>query len=127
MQTQGSVAVVKKRAATVVLECGDSGVEVEALLDTGAEVSVVKMEVVKASGWRVEAGSVRVLEGIASGASQVPVRGQVVVAVRVAGTDVEGEMVAQVVDRLPPGFPQVLVGLDTLAANRWSVVWTNDG
>ena len=116
-----------QQAATVVLEVGDSEVDVEALLDTGAEVSVIEKSVVEAAGWPIGASSVSVLEGIAPGASKVPVRGRVTVAVRVAGTDVEGEMVAQVVDRLPPGFPQVLVGLDTLAANRWSVVWTDDG
>ena len=127
MQTQREVAVVRRSKATVVLECGDDGFEVEALLDTGAEVSVVAMATVEAGGWEVRPSGVKVLEGVAPGAAKVMVKGRVVVSVRVAGSGVEGDIDAQVVESLPDGFPPLLVGLDALTVNRWSVVWSEDG
>ena len=111
----------------MVLECGDEGLEVEALLDTGAEVSVMTKAVAEAGGWELQPSGVKTLEGVAPGAAKVEVQGKVVMSVKVAGSDVEGEVHAQVVECLPDGFPPLLVGLDALAANQWSVAWSVDG
>ena len=102
------------------------GREISALIDTGAEVSIVSSLLVESEGWEREESSVKEIEGIVPGSVQ-KIDGEIYKNIRLKQSGLEGKLHAYIVNEVPRSFPNLLVGLETLSDNKWSVIYTRAG
>jgi len=108
-----------------LLDIDERWTGVTVMPDTGAEVGLVGWDLVVEAGWLMQDSAIEAVLGIAGQGGRA-VLGRVVVPIRWSD-GVEGEVELQVVELMPVGFPEVIVGRDSLAENGWSVECTEEG
>ena len=119
------IRLAREKSITESIIIGESRNEYKALIDTGAEISLVSMDIIEIEKLGCEQPSVDVIEGIIPG-TQEPVLADLRRNIRLPGAGMEGYMKAHVINAIP-NLPPIVLGLDTLKNNHWSIIWSRNG